>query len=351
MEGNPRGCVGRWGRATGFAPSPRRPGSVSRLCQSEGAEGKAKARPTGEAMGQRSGGDVGSKGLRGFAAPAFPTWSTTAVPPTLPRSPRCRGRMRNNAGRRGLAAPNAPTTLPSTRPSPHPHNAGLQSSGHGRTDGQRPPEAAGRPQERDGGARAGTPPWHLPADVPAVGVELLGRALHPQPQVEAEDAPGAPHPSGAREPESQQLPSPKLLSVCPVRLSRPSGPVPPAVRPLPPTSLGFLPEETREAAPDPHVRGAAGTGRQRMPATGLLLALATPLAAETGIQGSVAPPSRGWRPPEHLSWGRPARPVPPSITLKAALANVPSNRMRHLWPPPAPTPRGHPTVLPTPGRG
>lgn len=138
------------------------------------------------------------------------------------------------------------------------------------------------------------------------------------------------------------------VGVC---LSRPSRPVPPVVRPLPPTSLGFLPEETREAAPDPHVSGAAGTGRQGMPSIGLLLALDTTLAAETGIQGSVAPPSTGWCLPEHLSWGRPAPPVPSSITLKAVLANVPSTHIRHLWPPPALTPMGHPMVLPTPVAG
>lgn len=41
---------------------------------------------------------------------------------------------------------------------------------------------------------------HLPAhlaDIPAVGVELLGRALHPQPQLQAEQQAGVRHPSGA----------------------------------------------------------------------------------------------------------------------------------------------------------
>lgn len=37
---------------------------------------------------------------------------------------------------------------------------------------------------------------HL-ADIPAVGVELLGRALHPQPQLQAEQQAGVRHPSGA----------------------------------------------------------------------------------------------------------------------------------------------------------
>lgn len=58
-----------------------------------------------------------------------------AVLLTFPRGPMYWGQMRNNPGRRGLAAPNALTMLPSTPPSPHPHNAGLQTSSRGRTDG------------------------------------------------------------------------------------------------------------------------------------------------------------------------------------------------------------------------
>lgn len=98
------------------------------------------------------------------------------------------------------------------------------------------------------------PPWHLPADVPAPRVELLGRALHPQPQLQAEDGPGSLHPSWAPGPQSWWLPSPTLVSLCP---SVPSHPwcglfLPPA--------LGFFLRKCGRRRPDPDVRGAAGRG-------------------------------------------------------------------------------------------
>lgn len=120
-----------------------------------------------------------------------------------------------------------------------------------------------------------------PADVPAVRVQLLGRALHPQPQLEAEDGPGAPHPSGARGPESLWLPSPTPPSVCPVC---PVLSLPRCSLFLSPTLDFFLRKRGRRR-PDPDVRGVAGRGRQGMPPHGLFLVLSATLAAEMGTQG------------------------------------------------------------------
>lgn len=53
---------------------------------------------------------------------------------------------------------------------------------------------------------------HL-ADIPAVGVELLGRALHPQPQLQAEQQAGVRHPSGAASVHPSVCPCVPLLQL------------------------------------------------------------------------------------------------------------------------------------------
>lgn len=187
------------------------------------------------------------------------------------------------------------------------------------------------------------PPWHSPADVPALRVELLGRALHPQPQLQAEDGPGALHPSRAPGPPSWWLPSPTLVSFCPVC------PVPPAGRPLPPSSLGFLPEETREEAPDPGVRGAAGRGSRECCCPGYFWPWLPPCHGKghPGAQHS------------HTGAGTclnisPVAPHSPCAILyhpQNCFSQCSPNPNKHPVPPPASTPMSHPMALPAPGRG
>lgn len=118
------------------------------------------------------------------------------------------------------------------------------------------------------------------------------------------------------------------LSVCPV---------PPVVRPLPPSSLGFLPEETREEAPDPDVRGAAGRGSRERCAR--------------AIFGPWLPPChrKGHPGAQHGHTGAgtclnisAVSPHSPSIAPQTALANVPPTQTRRPVPPPASAPMSHP---------
>lgn len=181
------------------------------------------------------------------------------------------------------------------------------------------------------------PPWHLPADIPALRVELLGRALHPQPQLEAEDGPGALHSSRAPGPQSWWLPSPTLVSLCPV---------PPVVQPLPPSSLGFFLRKRGRRRPiqTSGVRRGEGAGNAA-PASAIFgpgFQKGTPRAQHShtgaGYLQNISPV------PTHS-------PGQSSITPKAALANIPPTQTRCPVPPPASTPMSHPTALPAPGRG
>lgn len=95
------------------------------------------------------------------------------------------------------------------------------------------------------------------------------------------------------------------LSVCPV---------PPVVRPLPPSSLGFLPEEMWEEAPRSRRQGCGREGEQGMLLPGLFLALASTLPQKEALRGSTQP-HRGWYLPEQLTCVTPlslCHPPPPS---------------------------------------
>lgn len=161
--------------------------------------------------------------------------------------------MRNNPRRRDLV-PQMPNRTPQHRPSLRTHTMpGCRSPfTEGRTDG----DPLGLPRgPRRWRARAGTPvaptcrrscrqgraPGQSSAPTAtAGGREWAGRS--PSRRGTRAQVPAAPQPHAG------------------VRLSRLSRPVPPAVRPLPPASLGFLPEETREEAPRSRRQGCGGEG-------------------------------------------------------------------------------------------
>lgn len=188
------------------------------------------------------------------------------------------------------------------------------------------------------------PPWHLPADIPAVGVKLLGRALHPQPQLEAEDGPGAPHPGGARGPKSRRLLSPVLVSVCPVRpvlsLLWCSLFLPPA--------LGFFLRKRGRRRPDTDVRGAAERGEAGNALARAIFGPYYHLSSRNGCPGAQR---------SHAGACACLNISPAVIPL--ALRHLPSPSklfyptypQHTTLPPPAPTPVCCPVALPTPGRG
>lgn len=95
-----------------------------------------------------------------------------------------------------------------------------------------------------------------------------------------------------------------------VRLSRP---VPPVMWPLPPASLGFLPEEMREEVPRSRRQGCDGEGEAGH---------AAPWApgCHPSSRNGVSMAAQGWAPAVTSHPPSPRSPVPSS---KAVLANVP----------------------------
>lgn len=147
--------------------------------------------------------------------------------------------------------------------------------------------------------------WHPPvrlADVPAVGVKLLDRALHPQPQLQAQgqaqQRPGARHRAGAVSVRPSFCPS------CPVPLPRLGLFLLPA--------LGFFLRKRGRRRPDPTSGGAQGRKELGMPLGGLFLAFA---AKKTGGRGLSTP--RGEGHPPSIS------PSPAPSPPKAASGHVP----------------------------
>lgn len=152
-----------------------------------------------------------------------------------------------------------------------------------------------------------------------------------------------PIPAGHEGPSPSGSPAPRW---------RPSVPsVPPAVQPLPPASLGFLPEETREEAPRSRRQGCGGEGE------------AGNATARAIFGPCCQPSSRNGRPGARCSHAWPGARLnisPAVISLPCATLHCsqscfsqrpPPTHTRRPLPPPAQTPVSRPTALPTPGRG
>lgn len=155
--------------------------------------------------------------------------------------------------------------------------------------------------------------WHPPvrlADVPAVGVELLGRALHPQPQPQAQQRPGARHRARA-------------VSVRPSFC--PSRPVPlPRLGLFLLPALGFFLRKRGRRRPDPTSGGAQGRKELGMPPGGDIFGFR---CQKNGRPGTQHPP-RGRAPTQHL-------PFTCSIAPQGCFRPCPPPHLRH---PSAPSP-------------
>lgn len=117
-------------------------------------------------------------------------------------------------------------------------------------------------------------------------------------------------------------------------------PVPPVVRPLPPSSLGFLPEEMREEAPRSRRQGCSREGEQGMLLPGLFLALAAALPQKGAPRGSTQP-HRGCHLPGHLTCVTPL-PLHLHRPPKLLQATSPQHKQGIQCHPPASTPMSHP---------
>jgi len=274
IVGNLRGCSpsGRRGWAVGqarLALPLRSPGRVPDTLgaaqsfasepeqghQGGGKKGRCRRwRGQWEAKQQRSSGDVRSKSPFGFSPGGRWTFCHCPAPPRCPVHWGC---LRNNPWRRALTAPSAhacPNHIPQHHPSLCAHAvSGCRSpSMEGQMDDD--PLEQPRSPRRWRGMRGDPRGTYLQTFLPSGSsswAELcthshswrqrMGRAL-PIPA-------GHKGPSPCSSPDPRRRPS--VPSVCPV---------PPVARPLPPSSLGFLPEEMWEEAPRSRRQGCGGEG-------------------------------------------------------------------------------------------